>query len=103
MIDYSFFYTIAEYGNENWKGSFSPREVACNAYNYLCEFNSSKEDETPTEVIKTLYSLLIEDETEECLDWAYTIATELNLIDMDYLDYMDTDKEIILKFVEVVK
>lgn len=100
MIDYSFFYTIAEYGNENWKGSFSPKEVACNAYDYLCEFNSSKENEIPTETIKELYSLLVEDGSEECLNWAYTLATELNLIDMDYLDYMETDPEIIRKFLE---
>ena len=100
-MNYEFFYTIAEYGNENWaRGSFTHKEVACNAYDYLCEFDSSKENETPTEVIKNLYKLLIEDETEECLDWAYTIATELNLIDMDYLDYMDTDKEIVLKVLE---
>lgn len=100
MINYEFFYTIAEYGNVNWKGGFSPREIACNAYDYLCEFNSSKEIGTPTEVIKNLYSLLVEDETEECLDWAYTIASELGLIDMDYLDYMDTDTEIIKRFIE---
>lgn len=100
MINFEFFYDIANYGNENWKGGFSPKEVANNAYEYLCEFQASKENEIPTETIKELYKLLIEDETEECLDWAYTIATELGLIDMDYLDCMDTDKEIIFKFLE---
>ena len=42
MMTYDNFYTIAEYGNENWKGSFTPREVANNAYDYLCEYQASK-------------------------------------------------------------
>lgn len=100
MIDFEFFYNIAEYGSENWKGSFSPKEIACNAYCYLCDFESSKETETPTVIIQNLYELLVEDGSEQCLDWAYTIASELGLIDMDYLDYMETDTELIKKFLE---
>ena len=100
MIDFRFFYDIALYGSENWKGNFTPREIACNAYTYLCEFQTSKETEEPTQIIKSLYELLVEDGSEECLDWAYEIASELGLIDMDYLDYMETDTEIIKKFLE---
>ena len=37
MLEYVDFYTIAEYGNENWKGSFTPREIANNAYNYKAD------------------------------------------------------------------
>ena len=100
MLSYEFFYNISEYGNENWKGSFTPKEVAENAHNYWCEFNYSTENEVVTETIAELYSLLIEDGSEECLEWAYEIATELNLIDMDFMDYMETDPEIIHKFLE---
>lgn len=92
MVNYEFFYDITE----AWKGSFTPKEVAINAYEYLCEFETSLED-TPTESIKTLYVLLVEDGSEVCLDWAYTLASELGLVDMDYLDYLETDKEIIKK------
>ena len=30
-MDYLDFYLIAEHGNENWKGNFTPREIANNA------------------------------------------------------------------------
>ena len=91
-MDYSDFYDIAVYGNENWKGSFTQKEVACNAYDYTCEFRYSKRDEMPTHTIKELAKLLAEDGSEECKDWLYTIASELGLIDMDYADYLDTNK-----------
>ena len=101
MIDFKFFYHIAEYASKYWKGNFSPEEIACNTYVYLWEFRSSKEnDNTPTEIIKTLYELLIEDGCEQCLDWAYAIADDLGLIDMDYMDYVETDTEIIRKFLD---
>lgn len=91
MMEYIDFYDIAEYGNENWKGSFTPKEIACNAYDYLCEFNASKVNEEPTHTIKELAKLLAEDGSEECKQWLYQIASELGLINMDYADYLDTD------------
>ena len=100
MINYEFFYDIATYGSENWKGNFTPKEIACNAYCYLCEFQTSKEAETPTQIMKSLYELLVEDGTEAALDWAYEIASELGLIDMDYMDYMETDSALIKKILE---
>lgn len=36
-MEYGDFYDIAEYGNANWKGNFTPKEIACNAYDYLVE------------------------------------------------------------------
>lgn len=92
MMTYDDFYKIAEYGSENWKGNFSPREIACNAYNYLVEFEASKARETVTSVIQELCKLLAEDRSEECKEWLYQIADELGLIDMDYQDYLETDK-----------
>ena len=35
MLEYGDFYDIAEYGNANWDGSYTQREVACNAYNFF--------------------------------------------------------------------
>ena len=90
-MEFSDFYRIAEYGNDNWKGNFSPYEIACNAYDYLCEFQTSKENETLTEIIKTLCSLLAEDGFDDCKVWLREIAEELNLIDMDWHDYLETD------------
>lgn len=92
MLDYGGFYDIAEYGNTNWKGTFTPKEIACCAYDYLIEFNQSKADEMPTHTIKELAKLLAEDGSDECKDWLYQIADELDLIDMDYQDYLETDE-----------
>lgn len=92
MIDYGLFYDISTYGNKNWKGAFTQKEVACNAYDYLCEFNASKRNEEPTLTIKELARLLVEDGSEQCKDWLYQIASELNLINMDYADYLETNE-----------
>ena len=43
QLEYGDFYDIAAYGNENWKGSYTPKEVAQNAYNYYSDFKASKE------------------------------------------------------------
>lgn len=99
-MDFERFYDLAVYGNEAWKGSFTPREIAQYAYDYLCEFNVSVERGEPTETIKELYRLLVQDGSEECIDWAYTIAMEIGLIDMDFMDYMETDPEILEKFIQ---
>ena len=91
-MEYADFYDIAVYGNENWKGSFSPKEIACNAHIYYADFQWSKENEEISFVIKELAKLLIEDNSDDCKEWLYTIASELGLIDMDYQDYLETDE-----------
>ena len=61
MMTYDNFYTIAEYGNEHWKGSFTPREVANNAYDYLCEYRYSVAKGKPTRTMIELCKLICED------------------------------------------
>ena len=73
MMTYDDFYLIAEYGSENWKGNFSPREIANNAYDYLCEFQESKIKGKPTRTMIELCKLICED--------------------MDYADYTETQEE----------
>lgn len=41
MLGYSDFYDIAVYGNENWKGSFTPKEIACYTYDYYSDYKQS--------------------------------------------------------------
>ena len=65
MMEFNDFYTIAEYGNENWKGSFTPREIANNAYDYLCEFQASKIKGKPTHTMIELCKLICEDMGKE--------------------------------------
>lgn len=98
-MDYKDFYDMATYLNKERKGSFTQKEVACNAYDYTCEFRYSKRDEMPTHTIKELAKLLAEDGSEDCKDWLYQIASELGLIDMDYTNYLDTD-EWLSEFIE---
>ena len=61
MMEFNDFYTIAEYGNENWKGSFSPREIACNAYEYKVEYDYSIKQGKPTRTMIELCKLICED------------------------------------------
>lgn len=92
MIEYSDFYDIAEYGNEHWRGKFTPKEIACNAYDYLCDFEWSKRNDVVALTIRELTKLLAQDGTEEAKHWLYQIADELGLIDMDCGDYLETDE-----------
>ena len=107
MLEYSDFYDIAEYGNEAWNGCFSAREVANNAYVYYADFKWSKENDYKQSSIKTLIDNLCEDirnlnEDEEDYHsisfWLYEMAKELGLIDMDFQDYMETDADIVSRF-----
>lgn len=98
------FYEIACYGNENWnQGNFTTKEVAEYAYDYLSDFQYSKENGVIAHNIKELYKLLIQDGTENGKDWAYQIAMELDLVDIDFMDYMETDAEIVMKFLDQPK
>ena len=97
MMEYGDFYDIAVYANKNWKGTSSERETACYAYDYYTDFLWSKENEEIAHDIKVLCKNLAEDlkampNLEEPKQQLYQIASELNLIDMDYADYLDTDE-----------
>lgn len=63
-MEYLDFYNIAEYGNENWKGSFTPKEIAQNAYDYKVEYDLSIEQGKPTRTMIELCKLIVED-----MDW----------------------------------
>lgn len=68
-LTFSDFYDIAVYGNQNWKGYFSHKEIAMNAYDYLCEYNISLKKKKLTNTMKTLLDLLITDNTDETKYW----------------------------------
>lgn len=61
IMEYGDFYDIAVYGNENWKGSFTPKEIACNAYDYYAEFKWSVKNKQLSATISTLCKNLIDD------------------------------------------
>ena len=83
MMEYSDFYDIAEYGNDHWKGSFTPREIACNAYDYMRDLEWSKNayvtDTEIAENIRELAKLLAIDGSDEAMLWLGQIADELRI------------------------
>ena len=64
-LDYGFWYDVAKYGNENWKGCFSEKEIAENAYTYKCEYDWSKANNSLSEAIKRVIELLHDDNNDE--------------------------------------
>ena len=43
-MDFGFWYDLAKYANDNWKGNFSEREIAISAYEYKCSWDYSIEN-----------------------------------------------------------
>ena len=72
-MDYADFYDLAEYCNENWRGKFSHRETAINAYIYKVEYDAKG---TESEVIKSLLEQLREDGSDEAVEWMGRITNE---------------------------
>lgn len=97
-MEYRDFYDIAEYLNGINRNVFTARETACNAHIYYADFQWSKENEEVAHNIKELAKLLAEDGSEECKDWLYEMARELDLLDMDFMDYAETDADIVSVF-----
>ena len=68
MLNYEFFYNVATYANNNWKGKATPREIACNAYEFLISFEESKANDKANATIESLLDRLLDDILEECRD-----------------------------------
>lgn len=95
-MKYADFYDIFVYGNyENtkWKGSFNQKEIACNAYNYLVDFEYSKVKGTVVSTIRELVDLLLDDwysteansyEDFKLSDWLRSLFLELRIRDEKY-------------------
>lgn len=83
MLEYTDFYGIACYANENWnKGNFTSKEVACYAYDYYADMQWSKANGKVAHSIKTLCENLMEDiandpKNEDAKYWLEQITKEL--------------------------
>lgn len=64
-MDFMDFYDLAVYCNTAFKGNFTPREIAENAYDYFVEYNESVENGEPTDIINTICDMLSNDGSEE--------------------------------------
>lgn len=60
-MNYGFWWDVAHYGNEAWRGKFSEKEVAENAYEYLCEWKTTLDSDKVTASLDVLMHLLYED------------------------------------------
>ena len=82
-MSYDFWYDIAEYGNINWKGNFSAREVAMNAFEYYEEWRNCFIFHKVMPCIVDLLDLLREDHTEEAESFIETITSEIEYHKLD--------------------
>ena len=91
-MEFSEFYSIAEYGNKHWKGSYSQKEVNQNAYDYYTDFLACLNEEELTPVIKELARLLADDGSNEAKYWLFMIVSSLNLINITFDVCLKTDE-----------
>lgn len=88
-MTYSDFYDIAVYGNGSWKGNFTDKEIAENAFEYFAAFEESKKSNSLEEIIASLVANLTEDvrscpdSSEEAKEWLAMICEELGITDID--------------------
>lgn len=59
--NYEFWYDVATYDNTNWKGNFTPKEIAMNAFEYWCEWKATLDSDKVTANLDTLMQQLHED------------------------------------------
>lgn len=60
-MGYGFWYDVAEYGNEAWKGNFTAREIAENAYDYKREWDATLSEHKVSKGLDDLLHILHED------------------------------------------
>lgn len=80
QLEYGDFYDISVYANENWMGGNPEKLIAENAYDYYSDFQSAKRKGyiTKDNTIFQMLMRLVEDGSEEALDWANKILNEIN-------------------------
>ena len=77
-MEYTFWYDIASYCNAAFKGNFSEREIAENAYELKCEWDwSIQHGKVGYGIIGLLAELRI-DNTSKANQFVETIETEIN-------------------------
>ena len=86
MMEYSDFYDIAEYGNEHWNGNYTAKEIACNAYDYMRDFEWSKNAYVTDKIIvgsifDIMFSLMLDEinGSEEAKYWLKQNAYEIGV------------------------
>mgnify|MGYP000866234352 FL=1 len=78
MLDYGFFYDVARFLNEHCKGNYTEKEVACNAYEYMKNYEAFvySEGKYGSE-IKIIIKMLKKMNTDDANSYLYKIETSL--------------------------
>ena len=72
-MTYEDFYDIAVYGNTNWKGSYTQKEIACYANDYYEDYKTSLLQGRLTYSLQELCENLYADNDEDATAWADSI------------------------------
>lgn len=86
MLDYGFFYDVARFLNEHCKGNYTEKEVACNAYEYMKNYEAFvySEGKYGSE-IKIIMKMLKKMNTDDANSYLYKIETSLQKGKGDYM------------------
>ena len=91
MMEYSDFYDIAEYGNEHWNGNYTAKEIACNAYDYMRDFEYTKSmyatrKEIFGSIFEVMFTLMLDEMNgiEEAKYYLHQIANEIGVNPYEY-------------------
>lgn len=76
-MNYGFWYDVAEYMNEAGRGKFTPREIAGNAYEYLCEWELTCRNCEPSFNMQALMEELEATDDENAKGFLEEIREEL--------------------------
>ena len=102
MLEYTDFSSIAKYGNENWKGAYSPEEIKENADNYWQDYQWSMQNKIIAESILFLLFNLLQDWNDGndniIVSWISQLINDLKIVDMDFNDYED-ESPLLVKFI----
>ena len=79
---YTFWYDVAEYGSENWKGNFTPREIALYAYEYQCCWDNTLDNKVLSPLLRELMNELREDGTDKATEFLEEIKYNLKLFNI---------------------
>lgn len=110
-LEYAQWYDIASYLNAKERNMFNEKEIACYAYDYMCDYEASKEDHIVEHSIQDVINTFLEDwhtETQnvnanmseilQLESWLWDLFNELNLVDLDWQDY--SESELYVEFVQ---
>ncbi len=73
-MDYEFFYDLAVYSSENWRGKFTYKEIACYAHEWWLSWQECCKNKKLNHDIQTLVENLEEDQENVFLN---TIKLEM--------------------------